>query len=148
MSVRIGLEDAQNPKQPCVAQGKLSETLHNKKALSPIFATLIILAVVTVMFIPVFIWATGVTSQNQESWQLSGTIATERIVVEEVNLKYNQSTLCSIYIRNIGKTSVTINDVLITAPSGEIFTYEEAKGEFSTINPAGNHTKLNYSATY
>jgi len=135
MGVRIGLENAENAKQPCVTQGKLRETLHNKKALSPIFATLIILSVVTVMFIPVFIWATGVTSQNQESWQLSGTIATERIVVEEVNLKYNQSTICSIYVRNIGKTTVMINDVLITAPSGEIFTYEEAKGECITINP-------------
>ena len=143
MSVRIGLEDAENPKQPCVTQGKLREMLHNKKALSPIFATLIILAVVTVMFIPVFIWATGVTSQNQESWQLSGTIATERIVVEEVNLKYNQSTICSIYVRNIGKTEITINDVLITAPNGEIFTYEKSKSECSTLNPAtGNPQDL------
>ncbi len=133
--MQTGLENAEKHKQPCVAQRKLREVLKNKKALSPIFATLIILAVVTVMFIPVFIWATGVTSQNQESWQLSGTIATERIVVEEVNLKYNQSNICSIYVRNIGKTVVTINDVLITAPNGEIFTYEKAKGECSTINP-------------
>ena len=113
----------------------------NRRALSPIFATLIILAVVTVMFIPVFIWATGVTSQNQESWRLSGTITTERIVVEEVNLKYNQSDICSIYVRNIGKTSVTINDVLITAPNGNIVTYEKTKSEFSTINPVTGNTQ-------
>ncbi len=134
--MRTGLEDTEKPEQPCVTQGKLREALKNKKALSPIFATLIVLAVVTVMFVPVFIWATGVTSQNQESWQLSGTIATERIVVEEVNLKYNQSDICSIYVRNIGKTSVTINNVLITAPNGNIVTYEKTKSEFSTINPA------------
>lgn len=89
--------------------------LVNKKALSPIFATLIILAVVTVLFIPVFIWATGVASQNQESWQISGTIATERIVIEEVNLKNGTTT---IYVRNIGKTAVTIANVLISRADG------------------------------
>ena len=87
------------------------------RGLSPIFATLIILAVVTVLFIPVFIWATGVTSQNQESWGLSGKIATERIVVEEVNLK-NGTTSCTIYVRNIGKTVVTIESVIISRADG------------------------------
>ncbi len=64
--------------------GKASLRITNEKALSPIFATLIILAVVTVLFIPVFIWATGMTNANQDSWQQSATAATERIVIEEV----------------------------------------------------------------
>jgi flagellin-like protein len=87
----------------------------NRRALSPIFATLIILAVVTILFIPVFIWATGTTSGTQESWELSGLIATERIVIEEVSLKENDA---KIYVRNIGKTAVTINDVLIQLSDG------------------------------
>jgi len=93
------------------------------RGLSPIFATLIILAVVTVLFIPVFIWATNISSQNQESWQLSGTIATERIVVEEVNLKNGTTT---IYVRNIGKTAVTIGSVLISRADGTdiVHTYQ------------------------
>ena len=90
----------------------------NKKALSPIFATLIILAVVTVLFIPVFIWATSMTSQTQDSWQQSGVTATERIVIEEVSLVGNPTLpakqSCTIYVRNIGETSVTINNVLIS----------------------------------
>jgi len=106
----------------------------NTKALSPIFATLIILAVVTILFIPVFIWATGTTSETQDSWQLSGLIATERIVIEEVNLKADTSS-CNIYVRNIGKTDVAINDVLIIAPGDIVFTYEKIKGELSTVNP-------------
>jgi hypothetical protein len=97
--------------------------LSDGKALSPIFATLIILAVVTVLFIPVFIWATGVASQNEESWQISGTIVTERIVIEEVNLKNGTTT---IYVRNIGKTAVTIANVLISRAdgTGTIHTYQ------------------------
>ncbi len=106
----------------------------DRRALSPIFATLIILAVVTVLFIPVFIWATGTSSQSQEAWQTSGLIATERIVVEEVNLK-GGATSCNIYVRNIGKTAVTINDVLIVAPNGNLFTYEKTKSQLSTRDP-------------
>jgi hypothetical protein len=89
----------------------------NTKALSPIFATLIILAVVTVLFIPVFIWATGTTSQTQDSWQLSGLIATERIVIEEVNLKADAAS-CTIYVRNIGKTAVSVDNVFISLSYG------------------------------
>ncbi len=97
----------------------------DRRALSPIFATLIILAVVTVLFIPVFIWATGVASQNQESWLTSGVIATERIVIEEVNLRASQ-TNCTIYVRNIGKTAVTISNVIIQRAdgTGQTYTYQ------------------------
>jgi flagellin-like protein len=108
----------------------------NKKALSPIFATLIILAVVTVLFIPIFMWTTNTTSQTKESWQASGTAATERIVIEEVNLRVAQ-TFCTIYVRNIGKTVVKINNVLIIKENGDTFTYEKSKSELVTKNPLG-----------
>ena len=93
------------------------------KAISPIFATLIILAVVTVLFIPVFIWATGTSSQTEDFWESLGLVTTERIVIEEVNLKPEQDD-CLVYVRNIGKTAVTINDIIIVAPNN-IYTYEE-----------------------
>ena len=89
----------------------------NTKAISPIFATLIILAIVTVLFIPVFIWATGTTSETEDSWQLSGLIATERIVIEEVSLKADPAG-CIIYVRNIGKTTVSIDNVFISLSDG------------------------------
>ena len=88
----------------------------NTKAISPIFATLIILAIVTVLFIPVFIWATGTTSETEDSWELSGLIATERIVIEEVSLKAD--TESRIYVRNIGKTTVSIDNVFISLSDG------------------------------
>ena len=91
--------------------------LKNTKAISPIFATLIILAVITVLFIPVFIWATGTTSATQDSWELSGVIATERIVIEEVSLKAN-TVSCTIYVRNIGKTTVSVDNVFISLADG------------------------------
>jgi len=135
--VLVILRGSETPRLLLVTQLKLREVLKNKRALSPIFATLIILAVVTVMFIPVFIWATGVASQNQESWQLSGTIATERIVVEEVNLKAGQTT-CTIYVRNIGKTAVTISNVLISRADGI--------GQISTFQRKGPNFAVNYES--
>lgn len=89
----------------------------NTNALSPIFATLIILAVITVLFIPVFIWATGTTSQTEDSWETSGLIATERIVIEEVSLKAGTAS-CTIYVRNIGKTAVSVENVFISLSDG------------------------------
>jgi flagellin-like protein len=103
-----------SPKQANLVRN-IFKFVMNNKALSPIFATLIILAVITILFIPVFIWATGTTSQTQESWGLSGLTATERIVIEEVSLKTNNA---KIYVRNIGKTTVSINDVLIQLSDG------------------------------
>lgn len=102
----------------------------SRKALSPIFATLIILAIVTVLFIPVFIWATGITSSSQNSWQESGVTATERIVIEEVGFNNTspsgpEAQNCTVYVRNIGETAVTINDVLIIAPSGAVHAYQK-----------------------
>ena len=123
--------------------------IRNKRALSPIFATLIILAVVTVLFIPVFIWATGLSSQTQEGWQSSGITATERIVIEEVNLAGDQPTQnCTIYVRNIGETAVTINNVLISQDNTNIHAFQKlpilypiplppppVPSQLSTVNP-------------
>jgi flagellin-like protein len=96
--------------------------IKNAKAISPIFATLIILAVVTVLFIPVFIWATGTSSETEDSWQLSGLIATERIVIEEVSLNAD-TTDCTIYVRNIGKTTISIDNVFISLSDGTGILY-------------------------
>jgi flagellin-like protein len=103
--------------------------LGDRRAISPIFASLIILAVVTVLFIPVFIWSTGLTAETRSFWTISGLIATERIVVEEVNLRGN-FTSCTIYVRNIGKTAIIVDNVFISPSDGSLHKYEEP--QFST----------------
>ena len=100
----------------------------NKAGLSPIFATLIILAVVTVLFIPVFIWATGTTSETQSSWEASGLTATERIVVEEVNLRAGLES-CTIYVRNIGKTVASVDNVVIYLSDGTGVMYVYSRSD-------------------
>ena len=108
---------------------QLNKRRLNNRALSPIFATLIILAIVTVLFVPVFIWATDLTSQTEDSWKLAGVTATERIVIEEVSLKANQP--CIVYVRSIGKTAVTIDNVFISLAdgSGTIHPYDSVSAD-------------------
>jgi flagellin-like protein len=128
----------------------------DRRAISPIFASLIILAVVTVLFVPVFIWSTGLTSETKSFWEISGLAATERIVIEEVNLRDNIGN-CTIYVRNIGKTAIIMDDVFISSHDGSLYIYEEphfstdfdsvVQGDLMTVNipdlgftPTGNKT--------
>jgi flagellin-like protein len=117
---------------------------YNNKALSPIFATLIILAVVTVLFIPVFIWVSGMSSQTQDSWQASGTAASERIVIEEVSLTSAPNPgSCIVYVRNIGETAVTINDVMISLANGtKTHTYQKLPSQYPTPTPTPPATPI------
>jgi len=97
----------------------------DRRALSPIFASLIILAVVTVLFIPVFIWSTGLTAETKSFWEILGLVTTERVVIEEVNLRGGE-TSSTIYIRNIGETAITIDNIFISSPDGQLYIYEKA----------------------
>jgi hypothetical protein len=103
--------------------------LGNKKAISPLFASLLILGVVTVLFVPVFIWSTGMTAETRSFWEILGLVTTERIVIEEVNLRGDQSN-CTIYIRNIGETATIIDNVFISSPDGQLYIY--GKGDFNS----------------
>ena len=105
------------------------KVIHEEKGLSPIFASLLVLAVVTVLFIPVFFWSTGITVETKNFWELSGLIASERIIIEEVNLQAD-ITDCTIYVRNLGKTSVIIDNVFITSSDASLYKYGQA--QFST----------------
>jgi len=123
--------------------GKLRSTVkfqlrlfNSRRGISPIFAALILLGIVTVLFIPIFIWSTGLTEGTRSFWERSGLIATERIVIEEVNLKGGASN-CTIYVRNIGKTLITISEVYIfEGDSGTPYQYLKAK--FTTTDPVTN----------
>ena len=106
----------------------------NSKALSPIFATLVVLSIVTVLFIPVFAWAGGMVNSTRESWELSAAIATERIVIEQVNLAGATSPqTCKIYVRNIGENPTSISIVIISLENTVMKTY--SPNEFSMLNP-------------
>lgn len=89
----------------------------NRRALSPIFASLILLSIVSVLFIPIFLWSTGIASESKNFWDSTSSTATERIVIEMVNLRSDRAS-CEIYVRNIGKTAVTVENIFIVSSDG------------------------------
>lgn len=99
------------------------------RGLSPIIASVIILAIVTALFIPVFIWTTGLTAETKSFWENMGVTTTERVVIEEVNLR-GESSSCTIYVRNIGKTAIILDNIFILSADGTIHVY--GKPSFST----------------
>jgi len=105
----------------------------NKRAISPIFATLSLLVIVVVLFVPIFNWSTNMTVQVEDELEATGVASTECIVIEEVSLNLDQS-YCVIYVRNIGSTTASINNVLIEK-GNTIKTYQNGIGEFAITNP-------------
>lgn len=132
------LKSKNKQRSPSVSEKK-KRLKTSKIALSPIFATLIILAVVTVLFIPVFIWATGVGGQTEDSWQQSGLAATERIVIEAVSFAGDQSPqTCTIYVRDVGDTAITIIGAIISEADTNLHTYE--RPGYSLYDPITGNT--------
>ncbi len=107
--------------------------LGERRGISPIFAALIMLGIVTVLFIPVFLWSTGLTSGTRDFWERSGMIATERIVIEETSLR-RSSTNSTVYVRNIGKTAATMGDIFIVDDYTSA-TYHFGSGQFTVTDP-------------
>lgn len=105
----------------------------SKRALSPIFGTLSLLAIVMILFVPIFAWSTNMTNQVENDLEVNGVVATESIVIEEVSLNCDQS-YCTIYVRNIGSTTVSIDNVLIETDNC-ITTYQKSLGEIELRNP-------------
>ncbi|MGQ9679978.1 MAG: hypothetical protein ACUVV4_04345 [Candidatus Bathyarchaeia archaeon] len=89
----------------------------NRRAFSSIFASLILLSIVSALFIPIFLWSTGLVSESKNFWDSTSSTATERIVIEMVNLRSDRAR-CEIYVRNIGKTAVTVENIFIISSDG------------------------------
>ena len=119
-----------------------------RKALSPIFASLMLLGIVTALFIPIFLWSTGVTSQTKNFWDTTSSTATERIVIEIMNLESDRSS-CELYVRNIGKTAITVENIFIVLADGttrifnnkdtvnfKTYIYDAASSQFILQNNA------------
>ena len=110
----------------------LIRIIHDRRALSPIFAALLMVGIVTALFIPVFLWSTGLTAGIRSFWEETGTSVTERIEIEEVNLRQG-STNCTVYVRNIGKTLARVTEVVIKGDDGQSLVFE--KSQFATTDP-------------
>ena len=95
---------------------KISEK-NKKEKTTKKWRTLILVIIIIAVIVSVFIWVNETREENEDSGELSGLVATERIVIEEVNLKADTAN-CQIYVRNIGKTIVSLDHVFISLSNG------------------------------
>jgi hypothetical protein len=97
----------------------LNSSINNKN--KPSKKRWISIFVIIIISISLFIWLNEPPKKNNNNIDSSFLVLNERIVIEEVNIK--NSGHCTIYVRNIGKTDVSISNINITIPNGEVFIY-------------------------
>lgn len=94
---------------------KLTRLLRNKKAISPIFATLILIAIAVIAGIVVYMFTSGTIA----SMTGGGTAGQEKVAVQGVDPNVVPAVA---YAQNTGDTPVTITSAIVKDASGNILT--------------------------
>jgi hypothetical protein len=85
--------------------------------ISDIVANLLIMAMVVALFGMVILWASGYLGQSQGIWNVQSRRAQEAIVIETA--KYDKVTgNLTVYVRNVGTSTVQLNILYIRNTSG------------------------------
>jgi len=112
--------------------------MKNKKAVSPVIATLLLILIAVAAAILVYVWVTGYTSSAMKQ---GAPELEEKIKVEAVNVNVTSTYgNLTIYVRNIGSTQANVTDIyIIDAKSNEIVAHcvvkkDDTKGG-GVLNP-------------
>jgi archaellum component FlaG (FlaF/FlaG flagellin family) len=91
----------------------------SRKGISDVVANLLIMAMVVALFGMVILWASGYLGQSQGIWNVQSRRAQEAIVIETA--KYDKATgNLTVYVRNVGTSTVELNVMYINSTSGLI----------------------------
>jgi FlaG/FlaF family flagellin (archaellin) len=89
----------------------------SRKGISDVVANLLIMAMVVALFGMVILWASGYLGQSQGIWNVQSRRAQEAIVIETA--KYDKVTgNLTVYVRNVGTSTVELNVMYINSTSG------------------------------
>ena len=92
----------------------------NRKAVAPVLATLLMIAVAVAMSVIIFMWSQGFLAQTSESTgsqQGSQNQAAQSSVAIESALFAAASNKTIVSVRNVGAVAVSIGSIVITGPS-------------------------------
>src|ERR1017187_7579100 len=92
---------------------KIKRFINNRKAISPIFATLILIAIAVIAGVVVYAFTSGTLATMTGG----GTAASEKVSVQAVQYTA-AATSIKVYAQNTGSGTVTINGMLIKDASG------------------------------
>ena len=93
---------------------KFTKLIRNKKAISPIFATLILIAIAVIAGIVVYMFTSGTIA----SMTGGGTAGQEKVAIQAVE---GMGTTVTIYAQSTGGGNVTIDSVIIKTADGTVY---------------------------
>jgi len=114
-----------------------------KKAVSPVLATLMMVAVAVALSVIIFTWSQSFLSQTGEA--ASGQQAQQNIAAQSGILiesaKFSSNSV-DVTVRNVGKVTVTLGNYYITKTSaGTTTSYTGSFTSSDTVNPGSATTK-------
>ena len=89
--------------------------MRNSKAISPIFATLILIAIAVIAGVVVYMFTSGTLATMTGG----GTAAQEKVTIQGVQYASGATTI-SVYAQNMGTGNVVINGLIIKNSLGDI----------------------------
>ena len=108
------------------------------KAISPIIATLILIVITVVAGVMLYGFVTGFMSKTSSS-----TAAVGQIVAQSASV--SSSHYVQVVVTNTGSSSVTITQVNIVNPNGQLIAYSTSAPSPSTVS-AGSTTEITESS--
>ena len=96
---------------------ELTKRLFNKKGVSPVISTLLLVSTVFAMFAIIYPWAFSSLTLSQSRANLwyanQEEAAKERFTIEMVVFGGNSTTYVELYVRNVGEIDIDIEDIYI-----------------------------------
>jgi flagellin-like protein len=106
----------------------------NLKAISPIFATLILIAIAVIAGVVVYMFTSGTLATMTGG----GTAAQEKITVQAASIVYAASGKTTVYLQQTGGPAATVNSFIIKDATGSTVGVISGTNAFGT----GNSTVL------
>jgi flagellin-like protein len=102
--------------------------MKNSKAISPIFATLILIAIAVIAGVVVYMFTSGTLATMTGG----GTAGTEKVTVQAATVVFKTGGLTTVYVEQTGGPAATVNSLIIKDGSGNTI------GVITTLTGAGS----------
>jgi flagellin-like protein len=96
----------------------MKKLMANRKAVSPVIATLLVIAIAVAAALLVYVWAMGLIGGLQTG---GGEQVTEQITLDVYDWNASSGSL-EMYLRNVGRSEITVDELYVSTNSGiEVF---------------------------
>jgi archaeal type IV pilus assembly protein PilA len=92
----------------------LKRMMKNRHAISPIFATLILIAIAVIAGVVVYMFTSGTLATMTNG----GTAAQEKVTVQAASIVFKSGGTTTVYVQQTGGPAATVNGLLIKDTSG------------------------------